>query len=308
MADFVSHHLFGKGALSVFPMPAQNVIARNKTCYLWGLQGPDPMFYRKIFFGSPLHKLGNKMHSEKTSELFAALAKAVHLLSDEEREMAEAYFYGFICHYSLDSEIHPYVYYRQEQIRQIDTKISRSVIHSQIESDIDYIICKRLTGQNVTEFDPDRQYRLSIKESAVLASVLHAVVQLVYGITVPTREFRRAFEEMRVWENFLYSDSKKVYKGAIRLENLVGKGALLTGHMKIEMPEWDCTNDDHTTWYNLWKPEEKRTETVEDLFALARIKATSLAGQYAAQFDTNIQLSIDFPEPFDNGNPKRLEA
>ena len=81
----------------------------------WGCQGPDPLFYRKILLGSPLHKLGNRMHSEKTDELFAALSRAVRDLSGDAQEIAAAYFYGFVCHYALDSEIHPYVYCRQVQ-------------------------------------------------------------------------------------------------------------------------------------------------------------------------------------------------
>ena len=75
MADFVSHHLFGRQALTVFPAPAQRAAACRPACFFWGCQGPDPLFYRKILLGSPLHKLGNRMHSEKTDELFAALAR-----------------------------------------------------------------------------------------------------------------------------------------------------------------------------------------------------------------------------------------
>ena len=36
--------------------------------------------------GSPLHKLGNRMHSEKTDELFAALSRAVRDLSGDAQE------------------------------------------------------------------------------------------------------------------------------------------------------------------------------------------------------------------------------
>ena len=68
MADFVSHHLFGRQALTVFPAPAQRAAACRPACFFWGCQGPDPLFYRKILLGSPLHKLGNRMHSEKTDE------------------------------------------------------------------------------------------------------------------------------------------------------------------------------------------------------------------------------------------------
>ena len=86
MAEFVSHHLFGRQALTVFPAPAQRAAACRPACFFWGCQGPDPLFYRKILLGSPLHKLGNRMHSEKTDELFAALSRAVRDLSGDAQE------------------------------------------------------------------------------------------------------------------------------------------------------------------------------------------------------------------------------
>ena len=52
MADFVSHHLFGRQALTVFPAPAQRAAACRPACFFWGCQGPDPLFYRKIRFCS----------------------------------------------------------------------------------------------------------------------------------------------------------------------------------------------------------------------------------------------------------------
>ena len=124
MADFVSHHLFGEQAQSVFPAPVQELTRKHPVSFRWGCQGPDPLFYRKILLGSPLHKLGNRMHSEKTDELFAALSRAVRDLSGDVQEIAAAYFYGFVCHYALDSEIHPYVYCRQAQFCTENPKLS----------------------------------------------------------------------------------------------------------------------------------------------------------------------------------------
>ena len=144
MADFVSHHLFGRQALTVFPAPAQRAAACRPACFFWGCQGPDPLFYRKILLGSPLHKLGKRMHSEKTDELFAALSRAVRDLSGDAQEIAAAYFYGFVCHYALDSEIHPYVYCRQVQFCTENPKLSASAVHSRIESDIDYLLYERM--------------------------------------------------------------------------------------------------------------------------------------------------------------------
>ena len=138
--------------------------------------------------------------------------------------------------------------------------------------------------------------------------MLHAVLLDVYGEDIPVRELRRSFDEMLAWECFLYSDSRAVYRGARTLETLAGRGALLTGHMKVEPPAWDALNLSHRPWHNPWTPGEERRDSVPELFALARIRAASLAGQYAAQFDIGWLLHHPFTEPFDNGSPKKRQA
>ncbi|MBQ8584820.1 MAG: hypothetical protein IJ452_00875, partial [Butyricicoccus sp.] len=85
MADFFSHDLFGERMLAHLPAAAQSAAAQHPAAYHWGLHGPDPLFFHKVQFGRPLHKLGNRMHSEKTSELFAAFADAVSRLQGENR-------------------------------------------------------------------------------------------------------------------------------------------------------------------------------------------------------------------------------
>lgn len=308
MADLVSHHLFGSGTRSVLPASAQRPVDKWPACYYWGCQGPDPLFYRKIYLGSPLHSLGNRMHSQHTGRLFAALARTVHLLSDEAGEMAAAYFYGFLCHYALDSTIHPYVYCREEEFCAENARLNPSAVHSSIESDIDCLVYERAYHRPVTEFEPERHYTLAPEEKAVLSVVLHAVLLDVYGEDIPVRELRRSFDEMLAWECFLYSDSRAVYRGARTLETLAGRGALLTGHMKVEPPAWDALNLSHRPWHNPWTPGEERRDSVPELFALARIRAASLAGQYAAQFDIGWLLHHPFTEPFDNGSPKKRQA
>ena len=202
MADFVSHHLFGEQALTVFPASVQQLVASHPVSFRWGCQGPDPLFYRKILLGSPLHKLGHRMPSGKISALFGAFARGVHDLTGEAQQIAAAYFYGFVCHYTLDSEIHPYVYCRQEQIRSADAKLNASAVHCQIESDIDYLLYEKAYQTPVTAFDPAQLYILPPAEQAVLAVLLHAALQNVYGGDVPTRALRRSCDYMLAWGQF----------------------------------------------------------------------------------------------------------
>lgn len=113
-------------------------------------------------------------------------------LSGDAQEIAAAYFYGFVCHYALDSEIHPYVYCRQVQFCTENPKLSASAVHSRIESDIDYLLYERACHRPITEFDPEERYQLSPVEQAVLSVMLHAVLKTVYGADVSTHELRRS--------------------------------------------------------------------------------------------------------------------
>ena len=199
----------------------------------------------------------------------------------------------------------PFDYVVAGQFCTENPKLSASAVHSRIESDIDYLLYERACHRPITEFDPEERYQLSPIEQAVLSVVLHAVLKTVYGADVSTHELRRSFAEMTSWESFLYSESRAVYRGAKKAEALLGRGALLTGHMKLERPMWDALNLAHQPWHNLWKPDEIRTASVPELFGLARIRAAALAGQYAAQFDAGWLMHYHFDEPFDSGNPKK---
>ncbi len=299
----MSHYLFGIQALTEFPPKAQRIAASHQSCFNWGCQGPDLMFYRKALLGGPLHKLGNRMHSEKTGELFYAFSKAADALKGSSHDIAASYFYGFICHYALDSEIHPYVYCRQEQFRSADSKLSKSAVHCQIESDIDYLLYERMRAKPVTDFEPEEFFTLGSEEKVMLSVLLHKVLLSVYGENVTPRDIRRAFEEMLAWESFLYSESRGIYKAFKTLERIIGRGALVTGHMKVERPSWDALNDEHIPWHNLWEPDKTRTESIPELFAEAKKRAVMLAKNHA---ENQGNFKCCFDRPFDNGSPKKI--
>lgn len=306
MADFVSHDLLGEQALALFPAAAQHAAALRPAAYRWGLQGPDPLFFHKVYAGSPLHKTGNRLHSEKTDELFTVLAEAVHRLTGSAHEIAEAYFYGFLCHYALDSAIHPYVYYRQYECIQSMPNENPSAIHCRIETDIDTALYAHFKGGKITEADPTLPYRLSDEETAVLAVLLHHVIRQVLDEQAPTAELRPCFAEMLACQRLFYLGNRPLTGSARRLELLLRKGPLLSSHLKGDAPQWDCLNESGKPWYNLWAPQEIRTDSVLDLFESAKLRAASLASNYAAQFDAGWMLNISYYDPFDNGNYKRM--
>ena len=101
----------------------------------------------------------------------------------------------------------------------MDTRLSGSAVHCQIESDIDSTVYERVRRAPVTTFHR-RIPHAGGEEKAVLAALLHAVLKAVYGADAPPYNLRRAFDEMLAWETFFYSESRGIYRAAQRLEAL----------------------------------------------------------------------------------------
>ncbi len=303
MAEFISHHLFGQEILSLMPKAAQNAATTYKAAFNWGLQGPDPFFYHALAFGSPFKKYANLMHSYKTDELFYAFSRAVNRLCDERQIIAQAYFYGFLCHYALDSNIHPYVYCRQLQWKEKMPNVNDSSIHCRIENDIDHELYMAKFKKPLTDFDVDKQYKLSEEEIAIISVILHYVLKSVYDVNIPNAKIRTSFEEMRRVIKVLYSKNQTICQGLKKLECIVGKG-LFTCHFKTEKPNWDCLNLKHSPWFNAWQPNTLRAESVPEIFDIAGKEAANLAVQYSSELDAGWMLLHHFDVPFDNGNPK----
>lgn len=304
MADFIAHDLFGEAALAVFPAAAQREAALHPAVFRWGLQGPDPLFFHKVYRGSPLHKTGARLHEEKTDELFAVFAEAVNRLTGCAHHIAAAYFYGFLCHYALDSTLHPYIYCRQHECLTAMPKENPSLIHCQIESDIDCALFDTLKGDHLRL--PIEAYQLTDEETAVLAVVLHHLIRCVLREDIPTKALRPIFSETLTYQHLFFQTGKFLRTPARTVEQILGKGALLTSHIKAGLPQWDALNESHSPWHNLWKPDIVCTESVMELFEQAQDKAAELASSYAAQFDSGWMLNLSYYEPFDFGNYMRI--
>ena len=101
MPDIIVHTAFGAEVLE------RTGLEVVRDIYDFGLQGPDPyLFYR--FYLPPFQHRANRyasiMHRERTGDFLLELARR----SKESREMF-SFFAGFLCHYALDSNTHPYI-------------------------------------------------------------------------------------------------------------------------------------------------------------------------------------------------------
>ena len=104
MSDIIIHNRMGRSVYKRLPAEISGQI--DKEIYQVGLLGPDPYAAYRFFampFRHGVHEWMSVMHDEKTADFLVEMAKAA-----KTSEMF-SYLAGFLCHYALDTTVHPYI-------------------------------------------------------------------------------------------------------------------------------------------------------------------------------------------------------
>ena len=136
MPSFYAHDRFGAIAARLLREDLREIIAGHGRQYAIGLQGPDLFFYYRPWGENPVNSYGVHLHGVSAYPFFR---RALGTVRTYGRDSAEyAYLLGFIGHFILDSECHPYV---DEMIRKT------GVTHLEIESEFEKFLLRR-DGRN----------------------------------------------------------------------------------------------------------------------------------------------------------------
>ncbi len=113
MPATVTHAFFSEDVYDILPIEVKENV--NLGRFRMFSQSFDSLiFYNILNFkdGKPIRKFQSETHKYKTQEFFLNLINYIkdnNLYSDSE---VKSFLYGFICHFVLDSTVHPYVIYR----------------------------------------------------------------------------------------------------------------------------------------------------------------------------------------------------
>lgn len=101
MPDIIVHTAFGAEVLK------RTGIEVERGIYDLGLLGPDPYLLYRFYvppFRNRVNRYASVMHRQHTGDF---LTELLHRAKDDRRVFS--YLAGFLCHYSLDSNTHPYI-------------------------------------------------------------------------------------------------------------------------------------------------------------------------------------------------------
>ncbi len=107
MPAIYAHDRFGVQVSERLDGRLREIVTRYYPQFSIGLQGPDIFFFYRPYKDNPVVRYGGRLHHSSALPFFRHAARVLHKTSPDSREYA--YLMGFICHFVLDSECHPYV-------------------------------------------------------------------------------------------------------------------------------------------------------------------------------------------------------
>ena len=245
-----SHYRLGKLVLEQLHQPMKGFLEANLDYFNIGLHGPDILFYNRPYLHSKVNRLGSAMHKVRADVFFY---QAIEIFKETKSEAQLAYLCGFVCHYILDHNTHPY----------INTIIKETgITHFEIETELDrYFMVKdnldplrtrltdhiHVTDEIIDNLEPylkvtKKELKKSLKgmkfyDRLLLAPQLYkrSLIYLVLALTFTYKRFQGFVVN--------YRPNKKVAPYLEHLENLFKQSvqeANLAIYNFIDTIRYDC--------------------------------------------------------------------
>ena len=286
MPALLTHDFFGKDLYELtrnsswFPYGGKISPEAVYHMFLLGNQGPDPFLYSQL---TPSYlagkQFGGLLHHEKVEEVFEAFRRIALSLSGAEQDLVYSYLLGFVCHYTLDSIVHPFVYSQEYAICDAGVKgLDRRdhfQVHGQIEADLDMMMLRQRKGVGPRKYNYTHDVLKAEPEMiTLLNSAFQALAHEVYSVNLPEDAFIKGMRDMRLTIRLLYSP-----RGIKR--SLFGKVERLFyrhSHAQAMSPRHDVgetcdfDNQKRAQWVDPFKGTT-HTASFIDLFELAKLKA-----------------------------------
>lgn len=187
-----AHYRFGCQMEPTLPANVRRPIQRFRQMYDMGLHGPDLFFYYNILMDNSVDKLGKKLHTMTGRDFFTMVCRRLRL---ESTEAGQAYLYGLLAHYCLDSVCHPLI-----QEASADGKFG----HLEMETEFDRYLLALDGVDSPATFDISKHMTLTRGECVTVASLYPSVtpanvLQSVRTMSGVTRLLAAPKGKQRIW-------------------------------------------------------------------------------------------------------------
>ncbi len=233
-------------------------ISKNMYAFNIGSSGPDLFYFYHAFPWSNkegkdrIYALGEVFHNTKANDHFKC---AMEYAKNSKDETIVAYMAGWLCHYALDRNCHPYIFHKTGD---------DSYAHRRMEADIDCAMLAKLLNTSIKNYKPYEIINNDEHTRHAIFQIYEHVLKEVYGITLEEHIVHESIKDMRFSYRLLH-DPNNIKRSLIKkIESVPYQ---FTGTM---IPSTVNTNEDilnleHSEWCN---PCDNTIKSNEDFLQL----------------------------------------
>lgn len=262
MPTTYAHYTFGTEVLQNLNDNLKKIISENIDLFNIGLHGPDILFYYGALGKNEVNNKGHEMHQTKSSVFFENARKIIQNCVSKDDSFS--YIAGFICHYMLDSECHPFI--RQKE--------AEGYSHGKIEAELDRMFMQK-NNKNPVSFKPTGHIEIN-------RGYADCISKFYDGVS--GEDIYKALKSMKFYLNFMVAPSK--LKRAV-----IFSGLKLTGNY-----------EKMSSLIMSYEPDKDLSEIGERLINLynnAIQPSADIIGQYYKSLGSNSPLNNRFFRNFE---------
>lgn len=245
-----------------------------------GTQGPDIFYDCRIMpwmVGKPLLSVGKALHNAKPCNIFNAMKEYIN--NNSHCNIEKSYITGFILHYILDKNCHPYVYSFQNLIQEKNPKSNSFTAHSIVEFAMDsYLLNKHLYVDKPTLFNTYNTLNYNKITLNACGKIIAYTVNNSTNKNITQKQAEQAIKDIKYIQKLTFDPSGNKKKAVSIIEDLLSlplKNLKATSLMRIDDIEFakKFANENNKLWYSPYDKDRKRFESFEELFEESKDEA-----------------------------------
>ena len=304
MPATITHAYFAKDVYDILPKDIKELLDLSR-CKTFGQSIDSLMFYNlfSVMPGKKIRLYQNYIHTHKTQELFINILNYMKEKNIHDKD-TYSFLVGFICHYVLDSTIHPYIVYKTGIfIKHHPNTYKYNNVHAFMETFIDNDMIKRRFKTNPYEFDICN-YCFDIKPfSKELENTINYSFYNTFKIRGMSNIYYKSLKQMRLSLKLFRKDKYGVKKNIYRfVDTLTPRSTFRFEAVSYHYPledKHDYLNSDHKLWRNPTTYNLTSNESFVDLYLNAIKKAKVMI---VAAFDYLDGKEIELDKVFLNNS------
>lgn len=302
MPATVTHAYFAKDVYDILPDNIRKKLDLND-CKMYSQSVDSLKFYNlfSVFPGKDIRKFQGYFHCNKSQDFFLNLLRFIRDNNLSEKDVY-SFLTGFICHYALDSTLHPYIIYKTGVFRKGKPSTYKyNNIHAFMETFLDNDIIRRRLKKNPYQFDV-ANYCFHIKPfSKDLSHAINYSFYNTFKIRGMSDIYYKSLKQMRTAIKVFRMDSHGIKKNIYKfIDTFTPRSTFRLEAVSYYYPLEDrhhFLNKEHTLWRNPTTYDMTSTESFVDLY-LSAIKFAKVL--ICASFDYLDGKDIELEKVFTN--------